>query len=372
MSTLAENLKRNIIDTCISCGTCAKICPSIQVAGLDQVKAKVIQEHLLDFIKAPQADDMVSRRIDSCLECFKCVDVCPKDLNPLTFIELSKFTAFQNGHEPYASAKPADYRAHYKSIKNDLNEHQRSAVTRTSESTKSKYVFFPGCNIYKSATRLLKVKEILNTINPDIAFLPGLEFCCGDAYVYEGRIDLGVEKYGELSKEIADINPDRVILWCPTCLCRMKKTWDSSIEYISFFQFCLAYIDKLNFTSSATKKAVTLHEPCKTAYTGLDQSHRGIIRALPNYELREMPSGISCCGSGGISYYKDETVNLITEKRLQEAVDTQADMLITVCHYCQELFEDINSNETLEITNLADLLHQEFEDHEKIQNSNNK
>ena len=47
-------------------------------------------------------------------------------------------------------------------------------------------------------------------------------------------------------------------------------------------------IDKLDFAATAKKKKVTLHEPCKTAYTGLDQSHRDIIRAMPNIGLREM------------------------------------------------------------------------------------
>jgi heterodisulfide reductase subunit C len=135
-----QNLKQQILDNCIACGTCAKICPSIEVAQMGQIKPKVIQEHLLDFIKAPQADDMVSKRIDSCLECFRCVDVCPKDLNPLAFIGLAKFMAFQNGHERYVSAKPGDYRAHYQSLNNDLNEGRRSAVTKKTVPNTSRHV----------------------------------------------------------------------------------------------------------------------------------------------------------------------------------------------------------------------------------------
>ena len=79
-----------------------------------------------------------------------------------------------------------------------------------------------------------------------------------------------------------------------------------------------------------------------------------------------MPTEVSCCGSGGISHYKSDTINMITAKRLQEAAETHADMLVTICHYCQELFDDINSHESLQITNLADLMYQDLEDHGKI------
>ena len=366
MSKQIDNLKQQILDNCIACGTCAKICPSIEVAQMGQIKPKVIQEHLFDFVKTPQADDIVSKRIDSCLECFKCVDVCPKDLNPLAFIGLAKFIAFQNGHEPYVSAKPADYRAHYQSINNDLNERQRSAVTKKTVPATSKTVFFPGCNVYKDAPRLLRIKAILKRIDPDIAFLPGLEFCCGDAYIFEGRLDLGVEKYNALNKEIARINPEQVILWCPTCLAHIKTMGNTSVKWVSFFQYCLENIDKLAFASTEKKKKITLHEPCKTAYTDLDQSHRDVIRAMPDIEIREMPSGVSCCGSGGISYYRDNTIHMITARRLQEAAVTEADMLVTVCHYCQELFEENNSHESLQIVNLADLVYQELENYEKL------
>ena len=198
MHTLADDLKRNILDNCITCGTCAKICPSIRIAQMGHIKPKVIQEHLYAFIKQPKADDIVSRRIDSCLECFKCVDVCPKDLNPLSFIELSKFIAFQNEHKPYTMARPADYQVHYQSLDNDLNKNEKSVLTQKSIHSAGKFVFFPGCNIYKDASRLRRVKAILDKIDPDIAFLPGLDFCCGDAYIFEGRLDLGENRYYDL------------------------------------------------------------------------------------------------------------------------------------------------------------------------------
>jgi len=73
-------------------------------------------------------------------------------------------------------------------------------------------------------------------------------------------------------------------------------------------------------------------------------------------ELTEMPGGTKCCGSGGISWYRDETVRAVTAKRLDEASETGAESLVTVCHYCQELFVEEKGNRDLMIENLADLL----------------
>jgi Fe-S oxidoreductase len=145
------------------------------------------------------------------------------------------------------------------------------------------------------------------------------------------------------------------------------------VRFVSFFQFILEHIDSpglernpalghtsppapADTNSKTARTKVTLHEPCKTAYTGFDTSHRELIKRLPGVDLHEMESGATCCGSGGLSWYREKTLDTITLPRLEEARKTGAEKLITVCHFCQEIFEGINEHEGLDIVNLADLL----------------
>ena len=52
---------------------------------------------------------------------------------------------------------------------------------------------------------------------------------------------------------------------------------------------------------------VTLHEPCKSAYTGVDlNGANDVLRQLPGVILQEMPhhgKDTRCCGSGAICWY---------------------------------------------------------------------
>jgi Fe-S oxidoreductase len=133
------------------------------------------------------------------------------------------------------------------------------------------------------------------------------------------------------------------------------------VRVISFFEFIREHLPGLRFRKDAPVRNVALHEPCKTAYTGLDDSHRSVLNALPNITIREMESGVGCCGSGGISHFREETVRRITSRRLDEAEETGARTMVTVCHYCQELFSEERVSEKITVENLADILFEYLE-----------
>lgn len=348
--------KRFILDTCIRCGSCVRVCPSISIAGIDDIDPRLVQRSLYNFLEDFRPDEIVSKRIDSCLECFRCVGSCPVDINPLMFINEAKNQARQNQLPPYDAVEPSPFELHHRSLDQDLRDDKRRSLSTASGNPGSKYLFFPGCNIYKDSRRLVKVLSLLEQCGEDVAFLPGLDNCCGDRYSFNGDLNNAEDSFETLAKAVKAFEPETLILWCPTCLVHLNLTWTIPVRVISFFEFIREHQDRLNFKKDAPEITVTLHEPCKTAYTGLDDSHRSVLQALTNVTLKEMESGVSCCGSGGISYYRDETVRQITVKRLEDAENTGADTLVTVCHYCQELFAEERAPGKMTVENLADLL----------------
>ncbi len=63
---------------------------------------------------------------------------------------------------------------------------------------------------------------------------------------------------------------------------------------------------------------------------------RGVIVALPGVELEEMArnrASAACCG-GGNWQHCDGTTRRIQSKRIQEAVDTGAEALVSTCPRC--------------------------------------
>ncbi len=220
---MLEQYRNLVLKNCTKCGRCAQLCPSLRIAEIDNYSSRRIQKNLYEFIKNPAPDELSSKRITSCIDCFKCTDVCPAGINPLMMIYTAKALAHNNSIFPYNSSESIDYSTHYQSIKNDLSKAEAELITSKKIIKESKKLFFPGCNIYNESKRLVKVLNIFDKIEPSYSFLPGIENCCGDIDVYSGRMDEGEDKYRKLIKEVEEIDPEEIILWCPTCLTLFKK-----------------------------------------------------------------------------------------------------------------------------------------------------
>nr|WP_282959055.1 (Fe-S)-binding protein [Desulfobacter hydrogenophilus] len=203
---------------------------------------------------------------------------------------------------------------------------------------------FPGCNVYFQPEKLLNALDIMDAIGDDYSFLPGLDYCCSDSHLFFGAVKEGGKKAEELITALSEFNPKTVILWCPTCHCRFKTTLSLSMKIpfkvISFPQYLAENMHKLQLTDAAAG-TVTLHEGCKSAYTGVDiNGPRDVLKRLPGVNLVEMAHygrNTMCCGSGAMTWFPDSCKH-IRKQRLDEAGNTGADRLVTICHYCSQTF----------------------------------
>lgn len=182
------------------------------------------------------------------------------------------------------------------------------------------------------------------------------------AVCFTGEIDKGGQQAESLITTIADFQPEAVILWCPTCHCRFDTSiapaLDIPFKIMSFPQYLAANMKKLSL-SDASAGVVTLHEPCKSVYTGLDcDGPREVLRQLPGVTLTEMEHHgpeTRCCGSGAACWFQ-ESSSQMRDNRLQEADQTGADRLVTVCHYCGQTFGQEEDRFNFEVINYVNLV----------------
>ena len=117
-------------------------------------------------------------------------------------------------------------------------------------------------------------------------------------------------------------------------------------------------MNKLPLTRAAAG-TVTLHEPCKSAYTGVDRDGpREVLRQLPGVRPREMEHHgreTVCCGSGAICWFPESSAR-IRKERLQDAAQTGAERLVTVCHYCNQTFAAEEAHYEFSVTNYVNLV----------------
>jgi fumarate reductase (CoM/CoB) subunit B len=338
--------KQSFLENCIQCGLCAEECPILPYTEIGTLSAQEIQEDVFDLIKSGNPNQNAYTKAFACMECFKCTTgICPQDLNPMLVNELIKAEYISRGlaSRAYSDAtQTASVHRVLASIQVSASDFNR--ITQPSNKQNARYVLFPGCNVYFQPELILNALDILDAIGDEYAFLPGLDNCCGDSFMFLGDIDEGGGHAEDLINAISDFQPEAVILWCPTCQCRFHKSiapaMDIPFEVISFPQYLAKNMQKLPLSDGASG-IVTLHEPCKSVYTGLDlDGPRDVLRQLPGVTLKEMEhhsQDTTCCGSGAICWYPESCTRL-REDRLLEAAQTGAERLVSICHYCGQTF----------------------------------
>ncbi|WP_319371884.1 (Fe-S)-binding protein [uncultured Ilyobacter sp.] len=359
-----NNERKNILKKCTQCGLCIKKCQIIKNTELRNIDPKNIQKEVIKFLEEGIPNEIVYNRGFSCMECFGCIDdYCPQGLDPMLINDMIKWDYRRNNLIDSKYSDPKDKDSLHRIIASiQINHEDYYKLLTSSPYPKADYVFFPGCNVYFQPEKLLSALDILDIIDKDWAFVPGLDFCCGESHIGAGAIEETDSISSELIDKLASYTPKTVIFWCPTCLCRFEKTlapaMDIPFKMISFPEFVAENIDSLSFKKELNK-TVTLHEACKSAFTGLDlNGTRNILKKLPGVSLIEMPrhgKNTSCCGSGAVTFFKD-SFDIVRKERMDEAAETKTDLLVDVCHYCHEVFIDKEQNYNYSVVNYVSLI----------------
>ncbi len=355
---------RRYLENCTRCGLCARDCPILPYTDAGAIAPSEIQTGVFDSMATGDISPPARTKALACMGCFKCTTgMCPEDLNPMLVNETIKGMSIARG---LASRCLGDARtaasAHRVLASILVDRHEYERITTASGKTRARFVFFPGCNVYFQPGKILAALDVIDAVGDDYAFLPGLDHCCGERFFFQGQIAEGARRAAALAATLAAFRPDAVVLWCPTCQCRFAQTlsaaMDIPFEVLSFPQYLATRMDRLPLGPAAAGP-VTLHEACKSAFTGVDRTGaRDVLRQLPGVMLREMarhgPDTV-CCGSGAVCWYPESSDRVRTE-RLREAARTGASRLVTVCHYCSQTFAADAHHHDFEVVSYIDLV----------------
>ena len=363
--------KQRFLENCTQCGICAEECPILPYTDISAVSSQDIQEGVFNFVESGVENHRAYTKAFACMECFKCMaGMCPEDLNPMLINELIKGEYISRGEADsfFSDAKESNsvHRV-LSSVQVSLAEYKRISTSEDKQGVR--YVFFPGCNVYFQPEKILNALDILDAVGDKYALLPGLDYCCGDNHLFFGDIKTGGGRTDKLIAAIAAFHPEAVILWCPTCHCRFDKYISPSMnipfKFLSFPQYLAENMNKLSL-SNEVAGIITLHEACKSVYTGVDRDGpREVLRQLPGVTLREMHNHgheTVCCGSGATCWFPESCAR-IRSYRLQDAAQTGADRLVTVCHYCNQTFVAEEPNYDFSVTNYVNLVAEAMDIH---------
>lgn len=350
----------NQIYSCLRCGFCfdhevgsqAKICPSHVTYGMESYGARgklAIARALVD--EAIDYDADIAERVYSCTECGACEEQCFKYLDLLDIYRAMKGALVERALVPAA-------------LSGVLHAAEREGNPYGQESAKrldwapgtgrvgkrAETVFFVGCTpsylrrgIARGSYQLLEAGDV------DFALLAD-ETCCGHPAYVAGDLEAARAAVRRNVEEIVRSGARRVVFACPGCLATFR---DEAPKLLGQpLPFAVLHVTQLLGERLASglrlrkqSRMVTYHDPCNLGRgLGIYDAPRRVVDAVPGarrLEMRRTRTRSYCCGNGGFVRYGYEPMSVESETaRLEEAIATQADLLLSACPACQIAFLD--------------------------------
>ena len=354
---------------CYQCGTCSATCPWNLVKNF--IVRKIMHQGQLGLI------DFESEELWMCATCKACVDRCPRGV---AIIDVMR--AMRRGIVEFSvGGIPDGLRISMKNISatgNPLGESEDNRADWTKgldiqTFTKGMDVLYFSCCIPAYDPGVQRVAKatasVLKKAGVNFGILGTEERCCGES----------VRKAGDenLFKTLAETNINnfkeagvtRIVTTSSHCYNTFKNEYPElggEFEILHSSQFISELIDegKITFSKEINMK-VTYHDACYLGrHNDVYDEPRKVLQSIPGIELVEMADyreNSLCCGGGGGRIWMDtKKGERFSDLRIEQAIETGAEILAAACPYCILNFEDsLRSGEdedALVIKDIAELV----------------
>lgn len=359
------------LDACTRCGRCVEVCPSSGVG--EPFKPKDILFMLKEELLCNKVQSLDPKLIWYCTTCGACLEICPIYVPPFEIIRGLRAKEIEDGTRvPPLMTQTLErlykYNNPWLSTKKRRAEWARDMeildITKTND--KGLLCYFVGCTTSLD-TRAQEIARsfsmILNHCGVRFGILGKKEPCCGDIARRVGEDGLFEEQAEECLRLFNEYGIEKIITSSPHCFHTIKNEYPFlrdtgskiSVKHYSQFLEELIKDGKLEFKKELTLK-VTYHDPCYLGrHNKIFDTPRNVINAIPGIELVEMKHNREnslCCGGGGGRMWQEglDVETKMSERRIMEAYETGAEVVITCCPLCLIMLEDARKTKGLEDT----------------------
>lgn len=355
----------DLLKLCYQCGTCTATCPWNLVKSF--IVRKVMHQGQLGLI------DFENEEVWMCATCKACVDRCPRGVAIIDVMRAMRRAVVEYS----VGGIPDGLRISMKNISatgNPLGESEEKRADWAKKLDLKKYtegteVLYFSCCIPAYDPGVQRVARaaasVMKKAGVDFGILGTGERCCGES----------VRKAGDenLFKTLAETNigsfkaagVKTIVTTSSHCYNTFKNEYPElggEFEILHVSQFFTRLIDegRIKFTKEINRK-VTYHDACYLGrHNGVYDEPRKVISSIPGVELVEMPDNRQnslCCGGGGGRIWMDtKKGERFSDIRLNQAIETGAEILAAACPYCILNFEDsLRSGENEEAITVRDI-----------------
>jgi Fe-S oxidoreductase len=360
IDSLYDTPEGKLIKSCIQCGTCAGTCPHGEYMEYPPRRIiKMMQHGLLD--KVFESDSLLK-----CVNCYACMSKCPREIHltevllalvkeqtimrlPVVPQELQK--ALENSYR-YGNPMGESGRKRTNWMK-DLDVPVR-ILNQNSEPVDVLW-FVESYPSYhpRGQDTARAIAKIFNMLEIDFAILGNEERSAGECGLLAWESGLAESLVDYNIAILAKYKFNRIITSDPHALDAFNyryKMFGFKAEVNHFVPFIMKYFTKFKpMFKNRINCSVTYHDSCCLGrHNGFFDEPREILKAIPGIKLIEMVHNRSnsiCCGGGGggmwlDTYFKSQNMERLSDIRIQEAIETGAEVLAVACPYEIPRFED--------------------------------
>lgn len=383
MSTEAEQDWKDIIHRCFRCGYCKFTyeysdfnCPSYKKYRFETYSTGGRLWLIHGVINGDlQWSENLAKVLYACPTCGNCMENCRfEKFNFLLvdMIEAARAEAAKNGFCP-EKQKALVERATNPEMWNPYGEQNSDNESLKKEydlPDEAEWVYYIGCTsnyrqqkIRDATLRLLKKTGVNFTLVD--------EHCCTSPMLRTGQVDIAPDFMNYNIAQIRNAGASKVVTSCAGCYRTLLKDYEKFGADLGFEVYHTGELIKKLLDEGKIKiksnydKVITYHDPCHLGrHMDMYETPREVIKQIPGIKLVEMERNRNnawCCGAGGgVKIGFPDWALEISKERLEEAKETGATILTSMCPFCKTNLSDANEkyNMGFEVLDLIEILDQ--------------
>lgn len=376
---------------CIQCNRCQDACPAYETgkelspSAIEINKRYFLNDNLTALSKGESIDIaltdwlLTEEAAWSCTTCGYCIEVCPVGNEPMIdILRIRQDLVMMESQFPQDAMDTFDKMENYGNPWG-LSPQDREKwmdghnVPLMREKKSVDVLYWAGCSgAYDARGKEISqsVADIMNKANVDYACLGNEETCTGDSARRIGNEYL-FQTMAEQNKETFEqYNFKKIVTQCPHCFTTLKNDYAEmgiELDVVHHSQFIDELIEEKKIEPKKyIDEDITFHDPCylgrhNDEYDAPRKLLQSIIKNGSFVEMDQSKETSFCCGAGGGNmWYEIKTGERINQNRVNQAVNTNAQILAAACNYCNIMLEDgiktSENDDKIKVFDIAELV----------------
>ena len=322
--------------------------------------------------------------IYQCPTCNACAEACAYDMDNVSIYEALRAELVDAGygleaHMPMNRAMVELLNPYERDNKqkNDWLEKLDFKV-KDAYSEKADFLYFVGCTAALTPdiqTVAVNTAKVFKRFGIDFSVFGEREVCCGSVAIRTGDI----KAFNSVATKNSDLfkksGVKTIITSCAGCYRTLKTDYtdyleELNIEVLHTVEFLCKILNEKNIQLKHLGITATYHDPCHTGRNAgvkegsnpLYEEPREVLRKMANLiEMKTIKESTKCCGAGGgLKKGFPELALEIAKSRVQEAEETGAENLVSICPFCYRNLSDAIKalNSEIKMVDMLELIEQ--------------